>query len=97
MKPELKLAKLQDKQKEREALIDLAVKLAGNPIIEIVGGFALIELGQRYPKDKPLFTGFQGNLMQAGLGGIITAQQLAPIMPQLLQGGASLTKLLPML
>lgn len=95
MNDSVKLARLELSREREKQAFEIAKLLLTNPAIELVLGFTLVELGQRYPTHKPLFTGVQGNLMQAGMAGIITAQQIAPLMPQIAAGGASLAKLLP--
>lgn len=90
----VKIARITASASKRAADAESLRVLMNNPIIELLVGFALVEIGQRYPQDKPLFTGTQGNLMQAGIAGLITAQQIAPLTPALAQGGAALTSLL---
>jgi hypothetical protein len=69
--------------------------LLKNPIIELVGGFVLVETLQRYPKSRPIIGNVQGNLIEGGIAAIIMAQQLAPSLPYLVQGTSDMTKLLP--
>lgn len=66
--------------------VDLVKDLAKNPIVELVVGFALVEKLQ----DNGVLGNWQGNLVEATIGGLIVAQQIAPIVPDLIKGGESL-------
>ncbi len=77
--------------------VGLISELARNPIVELVLAFALIEKLQ----DRGVFGSLQATLMEAGVTGIISAQQIAPLLPSLISAGGdaagAVTKLLPML
>lgn len=91
---EIKLAKLNHRHERDLAMINLIGKAISNPIIELVGGFVLVETLQRFPEDRPIIGNLQGNLMEAGIGGIITVQQLAPILPDISRMSGDTLKLL---
>jgi len=62
--------------------VDLVKDLARNPIVELVVAYVLIEkLQQQGTLSQPM-----GTFMEAGIAGIITAQQIAPLAPYLAQG-----------
>lgn len=77
--------------------VDLVKSLAANPVVELILAFALIEKLQ----DRGVLGETQGTLMEAGVSGLIAAQQLAPLMPSLIQAGGKgmdlITKLAPLL
>lgn len=62
------------------------VELAKNPIVELVVSFALIEKLQA----RGVFGPVQATLMETGVATLITAQQIAPLVPDLLKAGGSL-------
>ncbi len=66
--------------------VDLIQSLAKNPIAELIVGFALIEKLQ----DNGVLGDMQGNVMEAAIAGIIIAQQIAPLVPAMMQAGKSL-------
>lgn len=92
----IKLRRLEIKVDREKAQLaaakDLARLIITNPVAEIVGGFVLIELLQRYPTSRPIIGNWQGNLMETGLAGIITAQQIAPLLPTMGEAAGSLLK-----
>jgi hypothetical protein len=77
--------------------VDLVKTLAANPVVELILAFALIEKLQ----DRGVLGSLQGTAMEAGVGALIAAQQMAPLMPSLIQAGTKgiegITKLLPLL
>lgn len=93
----VRLAQIQLQAQREKQSFEILKAAFSNPIVELVAGFTLVEFGQRYPTGKPLFTGTQGNLMQATMAGLITAQQIAPLIPSMAAGGESVLKLLPAL
>jgi len=101
MNGEMQAAKILADKEYNLAKISLLKDLLKNPILEIVGGFVLVEVLQRYPKDRPIIGNIQGNLIEAGLTGIITVQQLAPSLPYLAESSGSILqsvgKLAPLL
>ena len=62
--------------------VDLVKDLAKNPIVELVISFVLIERLQQ----SGVLSNLMGTAMEAGIAGIITAQQLAPLMPDIVKG-----------
>lgn len=101
----IRLRRLEIKADREKAQLDTAKEFARllitNPIVEIVGGFVLVELLQRYPTSRPIIGNAQGNGLELGLAGIITAQQIAPALPYLGEAAGNLIKgatgLLPLL
>lgn len=95
MNETVKVARLNARRERELAYLKLAGELAKNPIVELVGGFVLVETLQRFPAERPIIGNLQGNLIEAGITGIVMAQQLAPTLPYLVQGTSDITKLLP--
>lgn len=87
MNETVKIAKLELQKARITAFTEVTKALLANPVVELVGAFALIEYLQRTPKNRPIIGNTQGNLMEAGISGIITVQQLAPSLPYLAQAG----------
>lgn len=69
--------------------VKLVSELAKNPIVELILAFAVIEILQ----DRGVIGDLQGNLMEAGVAGIITAQQLSPILPDLLKSAGGISSI----
>lgn len=90
----LKIARLNARRDVEVATLRAVQEIMRNPIIELVGGFVLVEWLQRFPANRPIIGNLQGNLIEAGIGGVVIAQQIAPMMPYLVQGTSDLTKLL---
>jgi hypothetical protein len=63
----------------------LAVELIKNPVVELVGAWYVIE----YLQSKNIGT-ISGTFVEAAIGGTILAQQLAPIMPDLIKAGTDM-------
>lgn len=66
---------------------DLVKDLAKNPIVELVVSFVLIEKLQQ----RGLLSQVLGTAMEAGIAGIVTAQQIAPLMPAIAGSAQGLT------
>lgn len=86
MNDAVKIAKIQAQRDKTIAAIGLVRDLVKNPIIEVVAGFVLVETLQRYPKNRPIIGNIQGDIIEAGIGGLIMAQQMAPLVPYATQG-----------
>jgi len=76
-----RIARLNAKTAIYQSNIALMQEIIRNPIVEVIGGFVAVEMLQRYPDERPIIGNLQGSLIEAGIAGIITAQQLPP-MPQ---------------
>lgn len=63
----------------------LAVELIKNPVVELVGAWYVIELLQSKGVGE-----ISGSFVEAAIGGTILAQQLAPIMPDLIKAGTDI-------
>jgi hypothetical protein len=90
MNEAMKLAKLNYKREKElaqlQAIREISKTLMTNPIIELVGGFVLVETLQRYPTSRPIIGNLQGNVIEAAIAGIVSVQQLAPSIPYIAQG-----------
>jgi len=74
------------RQTMREAnAYGLAVELIKNPVVELVGAWYIIE----YLQSKGIGT-ISGTFVETGIGVTILAQQLAPIMPDLIKAGSDI-------
>lgn len=70
--------------------VDLIKDLARNPVVELIVAIVLIERLQQ----NGVLSQLMGTLLEGGVAGIITAQQLAPLAPALAQGGQSVAGLI---
>jgi hypothetical protein len=84
----VKLARLQAKKERDLAEIGLLRDLVKNPVVELVGGYVLVEYLQRHPTARPIIGNLQGNAIEAAFTAIIAVQQLAPSVPYLAQGAS---------
>ena len=97
MDNQVKIAKINARRDLDLAQLRLFEELLKNPIIELVGAFVLIETLQRHPSSNPIIGNVQGTLMEAGVAGIISMQQIAPVLPHITQATAGLLKAAPLL
>lgn len=86
----LKIARLRARADRRAADVEMVKAFLGNPILELVGGFVLVEVLQRTPASRPIIGNVQGNLLQTAIIGGVSLQQLAPILPTLAQAGTDI-------
>jgi hypothetical protein len=96
----LKIAKLQSRDKARQAQIDFAKMLLGNPVVELLGGIAVITyLNKGSQSWLQSITGINlaAGAEYAGLVTIIGLQQIAPLMPSIAAGSEGMAKALPAL
>lgn len=91
--PSVRQAQIESSSQIFARSVDLMIALAKNPIVELIFAFALVEKLQ----ERGVFSDVQGTLLEAGIGGIITAQQLAPLMPAFAQGAQGAAALAPLL
>ncbi len=77
--------------------VQLLTELAKNPIVELITAVLVIEKMQ----DLGIIGGWQSLVGEGAITSIITAQQIAPLLPSLIQAGGqtigSLMKLAPAL
>lgn len=105
MDRELKLAKMKARQAEHEETMAMARDILKNPIVELVGGFLLIQALTETtdPAKRPLIAMGTDTqiILRAGIVTAVAVQQLAPSLPILTQGASniagSLAKLIPAL
>lgn len=67
----------------------LVVELIKNPVVELLGSWYIVEELQK----RGVGT-WSGSFVELAIGGTIVAQQLAPIMPDLIKAGTDLTGLI---
>ncbi len=73
--------------------VGLLKDLARNPVVELVGTFLLVEKLQRDGVlSEGLFTA--GTTIEAAVTGIIVAQQIAPLMPDIVKSAGGLASAL---
>ncbi len=97
MTAEEKLKRLEIKESAKvesiKAQKDVVLAIIGNPLIDLVAAFVVVEYLQKHD-----YMGFwSGAAVQAAVTGVATAQALAPIAPQLLETGEGVAKLVGML
>lgn len=97
MTAEEKLKRLQIKESAKvesiKAQKDVVLAIIGNPLIDLVTAFVVVEYLQKHG-----YMGFwSGAAVEAAVTGVATAQALAPIAPALLESGEGLAKLLTVL
>jgi len=97
----VKVARIELQKQRETAFLEITRDLLRSPIIELVGGFVLIEYLQRTPSHRPIIGNMQGNALEAGISGLIALQQLSPILPLIAASGkdvmSTATKLAPLL
>ncbi len=94
LKAEDKLKKAEIKANERieqtRAAKEIALNILNNPVFGLVGGYIFLEYVER--------RGWMGSISttaaETGLIAVTTAKAIAPIAPQLAQGGAAIAKML---
>ena len=93
----IKLEKLKNKAAREASQYELAREVVRNPAFQIVAAFVLIESLQ----SQKIVGEISGTIAEAGVLTAVTAQQIAPLMPALLESGKlgieGLTKLIPLL
>lgn len=97
MDKDIKLAKIKKEQAENEAILATLKDIFSNPVVEVLAAIIALEQLQRHKYlSKP-----EAVIIQTGVLGVITVQQLAPSIPALSQSAGnvigSLGKLIPAL
>jgi hypothetical protein len=82
-----KIAKLNARAVREASQMEVFKEIVRSPAVELVAAFVAIEILQRIPSERPILGSMQGTLMETGIAGLIGLQQLAPLLPALLQAG----------
>jgi len=97
MKDEDRLRRFEVKQAAQveaiKATKEVAIALVSNPLIDMVAGVLILEYAERKGYAGPVIV----TTTEIGLLGVATAQALAPIVPQLLEGAAGAAKVVAMI
>lgn len=75
---------------EIQAQRDLWLAVLKNPMLSLVAGVIVMEAAEKAGITGPIIT----TSTEVGLIGVTTAQALAPILPELTEGAASIAKVL---
>lgn len=93
MNDAVRVARINARAEQTRALTYLVKEAITNPVIEFIGGLALLAVMERYPVKQPLLDGYvKETLATTTLPVLIGAQQLAPFMPGLIAAGSDLVK-----
>lgn len=92
MDKDIKLAKIKAQQAEREIALVIARDILSNPVIELIGGFMLIQVLTESPdktKAPPIVMGTDTQIiLRTALGAAVLGQQLGKEGMQTLASGA---------
>lgn len=71
--------------------VQLVSEFFRNPIVELIVGFAAVEMLQRYPEHRPIIGPLAGTTLYAGIVSCVSYQQLQPALPYISQAFSDVT------